>query len=308
MSYDIIELLNNQIEEWKLLSDNYNTYDNAPCEKILFGKEFWTGHKILLNYRKASLSADLKAIAAGERPCFLCPNARPALQRAIIWDDYEILCNPYPASEVHYTIVNRNHIPQRLGERIIDMARLTRVMPECCIFYNGPQCGASAPDHMHFQAVDKQETVNFMYLPDYLIDSVKVGKSRLYVPRANLTAFGHFILDIKKDSDIMPLFDIVLASFPEYDGDEPMMNVLAFKLGGTTRIIIIPRKRHRPQCYGTDAGQMLISPASLEMMGKFITSRQEDYDRLDEPTMQRIYDDVGYSSLEFLEFVKRLPK
>jgi len=304
----IITLLNDQIDKWKLLSDNYEQFDNAPTEKILFNNVFWEGHKILLNYRKASLSADLQAIANGERQCFLCANARPSQQRAITWENYEILSNPYPASDVHYTIVNRDHTPQQLGKRIIDMARITRIMPDCCIFYNGPQCGASAPDHMHFQAVDIHEAVNFMYKPDYLIDSIKIGKSCLYIPRANMTAFGHFILVIKKDSDIMPLFDIVLATFPEHDGYEPMMNVIAFKMGGTTRIVIIPRKHHRPQCYGTGPDQMLISPASLEMMGKFITSRQEDYDRLDEPTMQHIYDEVGYTNMEFLEFVKRLPK
>ena len=86
------------------------------------------------------------------------------------------------------------------------------------------------------------------------------------------------------------------------------MNVATFRINGAIRIAIMPRKRHRPLCYGAGEGQMLVSPASIEMMGKFITSRQEDFDRLDEPTMQRIYDDVAYTHDEFINFLKRLPE
>ena len=85
-----------------------------------------------------------------------------------------------------------------------------------------------------------------------------------------------------------------------------MMNVVAFMMGMTTRIVIIPRTSHRPSCYGSESDRMLISPASLEMMGKFITSRHEDYDRLDEQTIQLIYDEVGYTTAEITGFIKTI--
>ena len=303
---DINTLFYSQLDEWRLLSDNYDIYDQSPYDELLFSKVFWEGCKIQLNYRKASLSADLKAIADGRRPCFLCDNARPAEQRHVSWENYKILVNPYPASDIHFTIMNSNHTPQYLGERIVDMARLTRIMPDCCIFYNGPKCGASAPDHMHFQAVAIREAVNFMRATEYLTEICHIGKSRLYIPKSNMAAYGHFILEIKEDADIMPMFDLIQSSMPGSDESEPMMNVVAFKMENTTRIVIIPRKSHRPSCYGCGSGQMLISPASLEMMGKFITSRREDYERLDEQTMQLIYDEVGYTTSEVMGFIKTL--
>lgn len=303
---DINTLFDNQLDEWQLLSDNYDIFDKSPYDKIFFSDVFWEGNKILLNYRKASLSANLKTIADGLRPCFLCDDVRPAEQRNVNWENYKILVNPYPTSDVHFTIINRDHTPQHLGERILDMARLTRILPSCCIFYNGPECGASAPDHMHFQAVDIHESANFMRTVKYMTEICHIGKSRLYIPKPNMAPYGHFILEIKEDADIMPMFDLIISSMPKSDGYEPMMNVVAFKMGETTRIVIIPRKRHRPACYGNEGDRMLISPASLEMMGKFITSRHEDYDRLDEQTMQLIYDEVGYTTAEIMGFIKTI--
>lgn len=303
---NVIDLLNDQIEEWPLLGNNYEIYDNAPCDKILFDDLFWEASKVLLNYRKTSLSADLQAIAQGQRPCFLCKDARPAEQRTVAWNEYEILVNPYPASDVHFTIVNQNHTPQHLGERILDMARLAHILKGCCIFYNGPRCGASAPDHMHFQAVDIEEAINFSIVEDYLTELGRVGKSRLYIPHKNMSPFGYYIMDIKKDADIPVMFEQVLSTLPVSDDGEPMMNVIAFQNGSTTRIIIIPRRQHRPSCYGSDSGRMLVSPASLEMMGKFITSTESDYDRLDEKTMTSIYHEVGYTHEEFAEFINKL--
>lgn len=305
---NVIDLLNNQIEEWPLLRNNYEVYDNAPSERIYFNDLFWEASKVLLNYRKASLSANLQAIAKGQRPCFLCKDARPSQQRSILWNGYEILANPYPASDIHFTIVNRDHTPQHLGERILDMAGLAHMLESCCIFYNGPRCGASAPDHMHFQAVDIEEAINFSIKAEYMTELGKAGKSRLYAPHKNMSPFGYYLMDIKKDADIPVMFEQVLSTLPCADDGEPMMNVIALQAGSSTRIAIIPRRQHRPSCYGTAPGQMLVSPASLEMMGKFITSTTDDYERLDEQIMTNIYHEVGYTHEEFTEFINRLPK
>lgn len=296
------DFFNEQLEEWALFNDNYEIFNEAPYEKLFFDSIFWEASKTLLNYRKASLTADIEAIERGERPCFLCRQARPKEQRAIEWKDYEILVNPYPASSVHFTIACKEHAPQLLGDRIVDMAKMTRIFYECCIFYNGARCGASAPDHLHFQAVDEYDARNFMLSDKYLIQGHKIGSGRVFIPRPNMCAYGYIIIETKKDSEILPIYKRVLECLPDSDGPEPMMNVVAIKLRNTTRIVIIPRKRHRPSCYG----QMLVSPASLEMMGSFITSRQEDFDILDENTMRRIYNEVGYTYDEFYELIKEL--
>lgn len=307
MQEEITSLFENQIEGWQLLNGNYSTYEKTLKDKLSLRDCSWNGTKILLNYRKASLSANLKAIAEGQRPCFLCANARPGEQQAVNWNNYEILCNPYPASAKHFTIVCRDHKPQHLGLRIIDMSHLVKLMPDCCIFYNGPKCGASAPDHMHFQAVNRDEAVNFMLTNEYMTEILAVGDSRLYVPNPASTPFGYFIIDFTQESDIQTMFETLLHTLPRQGDEEPMINVVAFRFDNSTRIIVIPRKNHRPKCYGVEPGQMLISPASLEMMGKIITSRREDYDRLDGDTMQQIYHEVAYTPIEILEFVQKQP-
>lgn len=304
------KLFNSQNRNWPLFSDNHEKFELAPSKEFLFDNCFWKAGKTLLNYRKASLSANLDSIARGERACFLCKSARPSEQDAVDWGDYEILVNPYPADYIHFTIVNKEHVQQSLGSRIHDMVQLARKLYEMAIFYNGPKCGASAPDHMHFQAVDYIGADNFNIKDEYLIKHTAIGKSSIYIPRPNMSPFGYFILDIRSDNDIIPMYEAVTGLLPkDDDSSEPMMNVVAFRKNAeVTRVVIIPRKRHRPECYGTAEGQMLVSPASLEMMGRFITSRIEDYNRLDEKTMTAIYAEVAYTHDEFQELIKRLPK
>lgn len=302
-------LFDSQIEHFQLLSDNYNIYDQAPSGEILFDNCFWITEKVLLSYRKASLSADLDSIAKGERACFLCRSARPAQQESVEWNDYEILVNPYPVDALHFTIVNKDHIPQSLGGRIFDMVRLANALPEQAIFYNGPKCGASAPDHMHFQAVDRESAANFAIKKDYLIPCAKIGETRIFTSLPNMSPFGYFLMCVKSYKDIMPAYNAIISSLSEGNNvSEPPINVVAIDFGNETRVAIIPRKRHRPKCYGTGEGQMLISPASLEMMGRFITSRAEDYERLDEKTMAAIYSEVAYSHEEIAEISKKLSK
>ena len=214
-------------------------------EKVFFiDSTVWEVSACSLSFRKASATADIDKALAGERPCFLCENARPKEQKHIIWEGYDILANPYPLSVLHLTIAAREHTPQLIAPHIHDMARLTRLLPDHAIFYNGPRCGASAPDHMHFQAVDKRLMYNFTSRRDMLM---------------------------------------------------PMVNILAWKEKKGTSVVIIPRKAHRPACYGTGEDGMLISPATLEMAGFFTCARPEDVDKLNAETVQQIYDDVCLS-------------
>lgn len=304
---DTIDLFDEQLEEWQLFSDNYDEYNDAPHERILCGHVFWEIDKVLLNYRKKSITADLKTIEEGKRACFLCPASRPAEQRWLEWRDYEILVNPYPVSPIHFTVACRMHVPQKLGDRIMDMSKLSGLVEESCVFYNGAKCGASAPDHMHFQIVDEFHARNFMIRLEYFHKGPRIGESRIYMPHINMSPFGYYLMDIRSEKDILPMYRTIIGSLNPDDGaSEPMMNVLAFKADDSTRIAVIPRKKHRPSFYGAGTGQMLVSPASVEMMGTFIASREEDFERLNENVILRIYNEVGYSHEEFQVFINRL--
>ena len=301
------DLINKQLDEWQLFIANYNKYREACFGKIIFDNVPWKAGKILLNYRKGSITADLKAIGNGERPCFLCKSARPEQQRWIDWEDYEILVNPYPVSSIHFTIASKKHAPQILDDRIVDMVKLTRIFQNGCVFYNGAKCGASAPDHMHFQVVDTAISDNFTSDLKCFDEGPAIGDSKIYMPHEDTTPFGYYLMEINSDKDIIPIYKTVVDSLPvNGDSPEPMMNVIAFRMGDTTRVVVIPRKKHRPSIYGSEAGMMLISPASIEMTGTFITSRHEDFGRLDNELTQMIYNEVGYTHDEFMDFKTRL--
>lgn len=305
---DVGMLMERQREEWLLLRRNLETLRNAKKEEIPLGVSAGMVSKRLLNYRKGSLSANLTAIANGERPCFLCRKARPEEQEYLTWGDYEILVNPYPADEYHYTIVNRDHVPQSIVGRVADMVELARMLEDECIFYNGAKCGASAPDHMHFQAITVNAVGNFISKSEEYDKLIETGASSVSVHKVATSPFGYFIIDIKGSNDVNDLFNRVVDSLPAHDSEEPMMNVLAFNAGESVRVVVIPRRKHRPDIYGADEGKMLVSPASLEMAGMFLTSRDSDFMRLDGDMASEIYREVVYSDQEFNEFISRLTR
>lgn len=277
---DIESFLSRQLREWPLLASNHALLSEAPKEKVSKG-DSPVITKTLLNFRRQSLTADLDKIARGERRCFLCEEARPTEQNILNWERYQILANPYPVAPHHLTIVNHEHTPQSILGRAGDMVRLAFLLPDYCIFYNGPKCGASAPDHMHFQAVDIELAQN---MPHY---------------------FKSYTLDIAEaDADMADeMVTKVLSSLPNDDPNrEPMVNIIAYRLDNQkARIVIIPRRRHRPSCYGSEEGKILVSPASVEMMGHFITSREEDFKNLNLKAIKHIYEEVAYPSDKTIE-------
>lgn len=260
----------------------------------------WHIHKILLNHRKGSASAKTDVKSITERPCFLCLGNRPKEQRRVLWRDYEILVNPYPVADDHLTIACRTHTPQRICGRIGDMAELARLLPDRCIFYNGPRCGASAPDHMHFQAFKQIMSLNIWMHPENLEEIVDDTYASLFVPKKGESAFPFFIIISDNKEGMEKMFETVCDSLPKSEDDEePMMNIVMLQDNDGFRAFIVPRKAHRPSCYGSDEGSMLISPASVEMLGTFITSRQEDFNRLDLDTVNNIYREVCLPAEEF---------
>ena len=244
-----------QLREWPLAHDNHEALTRAWIRELKSDK---LAIPLRVQYNPARIvstgaSIDKASIAA--RPCFLCAKNRPAEQRAMpLNDDFEWLVNPFPILSHHYTIAAKEHRPQRILDAYDAMIQATQALPEeYIVFYNGPKCGASAPDHLHLQAgvFDCQLlTANYPY-KTLLADS--------------------------KES-----FRTIYDSLPVTDGeDEPRMNVIAYRKGEAVNIIVILRRAHRPHCYTAEGdNHYLISPGALDMGGLIVTPRREDYDRL----------------------------
>ena len=59
-----------------------------------------------------------------------------------------------PVFSPHFTVSHLDHRPQAIAEQIDAFLRLMADFGSgWTVLYNGPRCGASAPDHLHFQAV-----------------------------------------------------------------------------------------------------------------------------------------------------------
>ncbi len=250
--------------------------------------------------RIVSSGAKVDAAAIKARKCFLCDENRPAEQRGIEWNGhYTVLLNPFPIFPRHLTIPDTSHTLQLIDGRIADMIKLAGELDEYTVFYNGPRCGASAPDHMHFQAGNSDfltisEALEHTELKEIATD----GESTLSL--TDKLPIRVFVIDAANPEEGQSLFSRLYKALPVPEGEaEPMMNILAFATPAGVRLVVIPRKRHRPSFYGTEGDDcMLLSPASVDMGGVFITPRPQDFARLDAATVLRVLNELCLSETE----------
>ena len=200
-------------------------------------------------------------------------------------NDYEWLVNPFPILRRHYTIVSKRHRPQRILEAYKAMIQATKALPEeYIVFYNGPRCGASAPDHLHLQAGIGEG----IPLVEYAKGLAAEGRIQAISP------FGYLIYLIH-DTEQVDAFNHLYEQLPIPQGEEePYMNVVAYRKGERVTLIVIPRRAHRPRCYSAEGEALyLISPGALDMCGLIVTPRREDYERLTAQKAADILCEVG---------------
>lgn len=270
----IQNLFSSQREQWKLLDDNCNQMHNIEVRSLKWGNEL----EIVLQYnpsRFISASAKVDEKSIKERKCFLCSENRPSEQQGISFlDKYMILCNPYPILHNHLTIPIHSHVPQFMGNKMNDMLTLAEMLTDYVVFYNGPKCGASAPDHFHFQAGLKT---------NILLNSENALRSCLRIESETKSEAEKIFYDV---------YDYLKTHQP--DAEEPMMNIISFMENDKYIIHIFPRKLHRPWQFSAKGdAQLLISPGALDMAGMFITPRKEDFDKIDRDDIEDIYSQVS---------------
>ena len=270
MSKALEAFFESQLREWQLARDNHKALSRVWSRELTSDK---TGITLRVQYnpaRMVSTGANIDKASIAARPCFLCAKNRPTEQRSLDLNaDFEWLVNPFPILPYHFTIASKTHRPQRILDGYDAMIQAAMALPEgYIVFYNGPKCGASAPDHLHLQA----------------------GKWDMPLPMGD--AYRAYHLPCAEASDA---FRTLYDSLPIVDGeDEPRMNVVAYRTGEHVSLIVIPRRAHRPHCYAAEGpSKYLISPGTLDMCGLIITPRLEDYERLTATRALDILCEVG---------------
>jgi ATP adenylyltransferase/5',5'''-P-1,P-4-tetraphosphate phosphorylase II len=296
-----------QLAEWQTAADNFAALKHVKVKGFDVD-----GMPVKVQFNPArivSSAAKVDAKSLSERKCFLCADNRPSQQQGIEWGRYTILINPFPIFPRHLTIPDNTHTDQRIAGRIADMARLAQGLQGYTVFYNGPKCGASAPDHMHFQAGN----TDFLTLPDVVLSAEREVVARRgcgTLSLINSLPLKMFVINAMSAQVAAELFDTLYAALPMHQGEaEPMMNVLCFAAQSEINVVVIPRKRHRPSFYGTEgADTMLLSPASVDMGGVFITPLEKDFNNLDADVVRRVYDELCMSADDVSEIIEKIKK
>lgn len=296
-----------QIAEWPMAAGNFAALADVKVKE--FDVDGMTVKVQFNPARMVSSAAKVDAASLKARKCFLCAANRPDVQRGLPWGGkYTILLNPFPIFPRHLTIPDDTHTDQLISGRIADMIRLAGELDEYTVFYNGPRCGASAPDHMHFQAGNS----DFLTLADNLegveMKVVAEDADGNTLALVDSLPLNMFVIDAATPEAGQALFDRLYAAMPVPEGEkEPMMNILAYSTPMGVRVVVVPRKRHRPSFYGTEGeGCMLLSPASVDMGGVFITPRPEDFERLDADIIRTVFDELCLSNDEINEIAQNV--
>lgn len=306
MNQTVNNLLTRQLASWETAHNNYASLSGVQVKELNVNG---IPYKVQFNpTRIVSSGAKVDARSIKERKCFLCPANLPPEQEGIPFGGhYLILVNPFPIFPRHLTIPEEAHLDQRIASRFGDMLDLARQLTDYTIFYNGPRCGASAPDHAHFQAGNK----GFMPIEQDWRRQI-AGKIADYgqatlcylndAPRATL------VIESPERETAVRLFDIVYRSLDLKPGEEePMMNVLILFENGKWIVFIFPRAKHRPACYTAEGeDNLLSSPASVDLGGVFITPVEKDFRKITAEDVAQILSEVCLSPTDFHRIRQRI--
>ena len=294
-------LFKEQLGSWPLLGANWEKLGEAKVKQIDFNGFFI---KVQCNPKRiVSSAAKVDKVSIENRACFLCAGHRPPEEKNVWFGNhYEILCNPFPIFREHFTIAKADHTPQVIEAEFAHFLELSRALPDLALFYNAPNCGASAPDHMHFQAGNKgfmpiEEQLaglkaNYGELlhedPDLKVSAVDDGLRRFYV------------FESGSGERLEELAACAFQMIREVqNGAEPMINMLSYYDRGW-QVLLFPRDKHRPWQYFEEGElNILLSPASVDMGGALITPLEKDFNKISREDIEDIFSQITFSEENF---------
>ncbi len=303
--HNIRAFFTHQLDTWDEIRQRYEALKHVGLKQL--------GHR-QLQYnpaRMVSTGAQIDRQTIAQRACFLCEKNRPEEQLTIdLGNDFELMVNPFPVLPMHFTIVRKTHVPQTILENYTEIHRLLELFPELFVFYNGPMSGASAPDHMHFQAGIGQELPLMTVLRKHEKEQQVLIKQEngSSLSMFNSVSFNAFVIKSKAQETEMTLFKQLYAAMPVREGEkEPRMNIVAWRDGSEDVIVVLPRDNHRPACYFEEGDRrMVISPGALDMAGLVITPREEDFNRMSEDKLISILKEVSIKEKDMENIKEKL--
>lgn len=302
----ISRFFNRQLEKWDDARHRFRDLKHVETKKL--------SEEVRLQFNPArivSTGAKIDKKTLGERPCFLCDKNRPKEQMSQQIDErFHLLVNPFPILPVHFTIPARKHQPQAIYKNYGEMHRFLSLHSELMVFYNGPKCGASAPDHLHFQAGTSgilPLQANWQRLSRNLTDVISLNDEEKIAVVRDFIVPAFVIISKSEESD-ETLFHRLYKSMPmRGDETEPMMNIIAWRKEDEYISVVIPREKHRPEAYFAEGdAQVMVSPGALDMSGLIITPREEDFHKLTEESATTILQECGISTEKMNSIVTKL--
>ncbi len=302
---DTEKLFKDQLSVWEQASVNYNALAGVKTKQIVVkGFPF----KVQFNpARIVSSAAKVDSKSIQERRCFLCEENRPTVQTGLPWGSYTVLINPFPIFPRHLTIPLLNHQDQLIEGKIEDMVNLAVDLPDYTIFYNGPKCGASAPDHFHFQAGNKG------FLP--IESELNILEKEIIKSSANTSIYflktginGVIGIESNSKAEIVSAFNSIYAEMPVGIGEaEPMLNILCWYENGKWILLLFRRIKHRPSHFFAEGKEnILLSPASVDLGGVFIAPLEKDFEKITSAQITEILEEVLLSYNDLTIFANNL--
>ena len=309
----IHKFVGDQLSRWPLACENFRALKNVRVREIVVG-----GLKVKLQFnpaRMVSSAAKLTKEDIARRRCFLCSENRPAEQIMMKFEGrkgkkYHILVNPYPIFPDHLVIAMDRHTDQSIWHRYIDMLDLARKYSDLTFFYNGPCCGASAPDHHHFQGVPKglMPLESDVDTTDRLTYLTSVQDARLY--HYEKFTSGIFVIKADTAKSAAKMFYRLLDCAEIQPGDnEPRINLFTYYRDGEFRSIVVFRKCHRSHHYFSDGPDHLtMSPGCADMAGVFIVPVEAEFDRITPELLGDMLHEVSIPEDEQARLIRRLTR
>lgn len=294
-----------QYANWEFLRQGIDSLSEIKIKIFRFG-----GFIIKAQYnprRIISTTAAVDEKSINNRKCFLCTENLPAEQLAVEYkNDLCFLCNPYPILPLHMTVASQNHTPQLISGKISSMIDAAKDLREqFCVFYNGPRCGASAPDHLHFQTGECRDLPIWMetdFIKENGTSVLETDAVSVHCSDSNLRSL---IYIVTKNSELLiNIFDIVYNALITSTGfkDEPLMNIAVRFIESDWHMIIFLREKHRPNSYHESGERRLvISPAVIDLCGCLIIPRFEDFEKITRDDIEKIYREVSLSQEKFMK-------
>jgi hypothetical protein len=303
LSLRVGALLEHQRQHWQLLREGYDAFQAMETKRLKVAEAEVVVQHNPRRIRSSAAQVDKESIST--RPCFLCAENLPPEERALAFGDFVILCNPFPVLDKHLSIVDRNHGEQSIAGNVGSLLALARELgSQYFVLYNGPECGASAPDHLHFQACSNA----LLPVAEHLFDSEPVlSEECSSCEETAANTFELFSLGgsgrtnvVFRGGNLRELEQWLNRFIDEFgkqtEKREPMLNIISAYANRIWTVFVFPRARHRPASfYEQGPGRLLVSPGAIDMAGVLVVPEREHYDRLNGELIERIYNEVSYS-------------